>query len=926
MKKKMSRIWSIGLVVILAASLLLSAAPVSAATDLAWNEFKVPSNAITSNVVLPTGNAIVDFAVADDGTTIYAVDGVNQWVYKSTDAGLTWSRKAPTNIPANPDLVAVAPDDPDLVAVVDSTGGAGLRVYASVDGLSKISALGACGVTAIIAVAVSPDASGKHHIVVAGSGGAAEQIGSYNLGATVPSWTDLTSKAGLDAVTRILAVEFSPGFPSDFTLATVTEDLTANVIRLELYSYATGNEKWNDDAGTWSDYNGTGNRIVSAITAAAVAADITLAPDYYGGDEAMRIAFVGLDLPTADDADDGVYRMTDESPKGIKNNVDIHSVAFDGTNLVAGESVGSSVYRSSDPLASSPTFGTTSTYQKPGGASDVQLVWSGADVFALSGGTEGGFSISNDNGKSFNDISLINTTLTQLQDIAVSADGSVVWAVTDDGGTNISVWRKVDDWERVLQYTPTTFGNFIIRLAPDDADNVYLGDVTNGATMFYSSDGGEAKWHLRNCGVVLVDLAVEDADVVYAINVGGSVTRSTNNGFTWGDSKSSGTGGGTITSLGEDNLLVSGVGGDKVAWSTDGNSSWSKTAKVVTGAGLVQAVASGLSDGDFIYASALETGAVAGTVERWEIGSSTSWKGMSAPTAPTGVTYEASGIGLSNGTLYVLVMDSTGGANSALLRTLDGTGDTFNWSTVAAAAKIHDGAPVSANALKLSAGSTNAWAADTGNEKFYYYIDAVSEVGPTLSGPGDGTEIMVNPVSGGTYTVGFSWERLSKATKYNLEVSLDSGFTEDIWNFTGGTSVNSTSSTPAKVVVGSLFMPETTYYWRVRLSSNGPVYSPYSEVRTFTIGALPEAVEPVIIQAPPPAPVIEIPPAPAITLQPPEIVLPAPPPAPPDIVIPAAPPPAAPAIPPWALYVIIIIGAVLVIALIVLIMRTRRAV
>jgi hypothetical protein len=187
--------------------------------------------------------------------------------------------------------------------------------------------------------------------------------------------------------------------------------------------------------------------------------------------------------------------------------------------------------------------------------------------------------------------------------------------------------------------------------------------------------------------------------------------------------------------------------------------------------------------------------------------------------------------------------------------------------------------------------------------------------------------ITVNPVSGSTFTVSFTWARLSKAEEYNLEIALDSGFNEKIINYTGTGDtpvIESTSSTVAKVVTGDNFMPETTYYWRVRLSKTGPIYSPYSEVRSFTIGALPEIVAPVVIEQPP-APVIQVPPAPAITITPPEIVLPAPPPAPPEIVIPAAPAPTPP-VPQWALMVIIIIGAVLVIALIVLIMRTRRPV
>ena len=148
---------------------------------------------------------------------------------------------------------------------------------------------------------------------------------------------------------------------------------------------------------------------------------------------------------------------------------------------------------------------------------------------------------------------------------------------------------------------------------------------------------------------------------------------------------------------------------------------------------------------------------------------------------------------------------------------------------------------------------------------------------------------------------------------------MDTGFVEKISTAT----VNSTSATAFLNVSADTFMPGETYYWRVRLNSTGPVYSPWSEVRSFTVGELPEAPAPVVItQAP--APVISVPPAPEIVLEAPEIVIPAPTPAP-EIVIPAAPAPA-PAVPSWAIYAIIIIGAVLVIALIVLIMRTRRPV
>jgi hypothetical protein len=420
-------------------------------------------------------------------------------------------------------------------------------------------------------------------------------------------------------------------------------------------------------------------------------------------------------------------------------------------------------------------------------------------------------------------------------------------------------------------------------------------------------------------------MTVEDGDVLY-VSSAGNVYRSTNSGFTWGDAKSAGVDTiWMIRSLSEDTLIASGTGG-KVAYSTDGGQTWSKphSTKYPFSSGNVFVTASGVDDGDFIYCASSTN---ATNVVRWELGSSTSWSDIISGTIAA--TEAASGIELSDaGVLYVLVNDP--GIQSGFYRTLSPTsaGSATTWSTQFQAAPAVFN--ISPDALVLSSGSTKVWAIDTVGNAVYSYEDTVAMDGPSLAGPADGTDITVNPVSGATFTVSFTWSRLSKATKYNLEIALDSGFNEKVVNYTGSTGstqvISDTSSTVAQVVTGGNFMPDTTYYWRVRLASDGPIYSPYSAVRSFNIGSLPEAAPPVVVQAPPPAPIIEVPEAPAITLQPPEIVLPAPPPAPPEIVIPAAPPPAAPAIPAWAIYAIIIIGAVLVIALIVLIMRTRRPV
>ena len=118
MKKKITRIWSIGLVVILAASLLLSAAPVSA-KELAWGTEGTPGTTglkILHETSISQGD-VADFDIGPDGLTLWAASPENNKLYKSTDGGLTWASKTlPTGL-TTPAGVAIAPDDEDLVAV-----------------------------------------------------------------------------------------------------------------------------------------------------------------------------------------------------------------------------------------------------------------------------------------------------------------------------------------------------------------------------------------------------------------------------------------------------------------------------------------------------------------------------------------------------------------------------------------------------------------------------------------------------------------------------------------------------------------------------------------------------------------------------------------------------------------------------------------
>ena len=902
MKKRFSKILGVGLTVALLASLMLVAAPVSAGT-LSWGTETIPS---TSDNILEPGSMIVDIAIAADGT-MWAAGGANL-TYKSTDDGRTWSAKTTDN---DTDLLAVAPDDSDIMAYADTTTG---HVWITTDGgggwgsLMSVKASDGANVSAIKDIAISPESGGIHYIAVAGEeSGPIANVWYYNLGAAAASWSETNDLAGIDATsvnTTAAAVTFSPNFASDQVMAVVTSDddnsVNTDYVRLELFSF--NQKKWNDDAG----FGSYGATIVSddGITD-LTSASITLDPEYLGSDDAMRMAFVGLTVAgdTAAVATSGIYRMDNTSSKALKagSGYKTYSIAYNGANLVAGSYDSTAVFRCADPLATSPSVSSASTYVRPGGSGNTTVLWNDDEVAAATTGDESAFAVSSNDGKSFRDISLIDTTLNELRDVVVSADGSVVYLVTDNetgAGTDTSLWRKASSWERVLRITNTN-AEFLVRLASDDSDIVYVARKS-GTTVYYTTDGGTDRWQSRSSRSTVEDLAVEaGGEVAYVLTSAGKVSVSTNAGFTWGSASSVLNSGNMIVSLGEDKVLV-GSNDGYVSYSTDGGSSWTKlNSQIGSTSGVTVVAANGLDDGDYVYAG-LDTAAKG--VYRWELGESSSWS-----TIYDSTTYGVDGIVLQGDALYVSAGVASVAANATdVLRTLSPMDSpSVTWSTANTTAKAFDVEP---QGLRSSSGKL--WAIDTISDKLYSYTDSLVDTGPVLITPASGTSVGVNSVTGYALDMAFSWEKPSSSvTAYQLKFYDADGY----WTKTF--TVSSTGSSPSAVVGHDTdnaytLMPGTTYSWKVRVSS--PLYSQYSESRTFSIEEAAAPVTEVTVE-PTPAPEITVTPAPA-----PEVVVNVPP--QPTPVTPA------PAIPAYLLWTIIGIGAVLVIALIVLIVRTRRVV
>ena len=152
MKKKIPKILSVALTVTLVASLFAFAIPVSAAPGK--HQWAVQTLPTSTSKVLYSGSNVTDFAVASDGLTIYvandsvaANDDTDGAVLISTNGGESFSRLTVSSASASGFMtaIAVAPDDADVVAVVETLIASADVVHISTNGGKSIKTISIVG-------------------------------------------------------------------------------------------------------------------------------------------------------------------------------------------------------------------------------------------------------------------------------------------------------------------------------------------------------------------------------------------------------------------------------------------------------------------------------------------------------------------------------------------------------------------------------------------------------------------------------------------------------------------------------------------------------------------------------------------------------------------------------------------------------------
>jgi len=596
-------------------------------------------------------------------------------------------------------------------------------------------------------VAVAPEVDGIHNIAVAGvartgnlTGWSGPPIGTvYRLEAgtwLTGAWVDTSFYEGWGIpdppnpnkpLVGVVAVAFSTNFDLDGSVLCMGVDST-NLPYLQSGVWEVGGY-WNDEAGfpPAVQINDEGKLLLTGAGPRAMG--LALPEDYDGTDPLARTAFVYVNAFHTDTFLVGGYLFRVDgsavSPRcGPPANPLLASIAFNGDAATGKAMVGVycgweqgemggkpvkftscagvQVYHTVELDVCCPTW--YGALKPPSGPYMAVVAYTpdGEKAYATTSGEmgnrkwkwnpkdywgglcdESAFSVSLDDGDSWNQYGLIDTDIDFISDIAVSPDCQTAYISTINNmecieccGKSVkicqvsdcdSVWRsQIDDtheaigvaWQRVWhgEFSTGQDDPILLRLAPDEDDGatLWLGDYGT-KDLYYSLDFGQLWTQTPPAKINIQDFALESEKIVYVLDAAGKVSKSINYGRRPTVPVNTLIGSGhTIAVLPEDNVLVGGAAGGKVAYSDDGGATFSLTGALpATGKGNVHvAFDTFFDENSVIYAAISDHNPAAtnlvGGIYRWEIGQAgINWYGLNA------LLYDYYGIELATeGTLY----------------------------------------------------------------------------------------------------------------------------------------------------------------------------------------------------------------------------------------------------------------------------------
>ncbi len=813
---------------------LPAASPARAAADaVRWTKVNIPAAGDSGKWVLAPGSDVRQLVAAADDTLYAAARGLTYTLYSSTDGGRSWSPAGKVQ----DDIVAIAVPPGETGLVYYATTAA---VFRSKNGGRTFEPLpagpGEAGSSGreITSLAV---ARGDSDIVAVGvrDTGSAEFGGVYTLdeAEVVPAWAD-TGLGAFDA----WAIAFSPGYDRQL-MAVVTDETESYVFT------RTGDGAWNAGIGAAKLARDKAGSPVAVGRSAVIAFPDSYDKDVYSPDSDF---YVAIDTGVGDG---GVYRIRCAEAPDVSlatdlnidaayggAGVDITGLAASGegakATLLAG-AADSRTYISTDGGGTwtrsrkGPTGGSGTAVLLPPDFANTGL------MYAATSGTESAVSISEDKGATWDQVSLIDTGLDAVLDLAPSPDfkqDGTLFLLTFGG--RHSLWRSRDagvSWERVICGDPSG-GDVLARVAlpPDYGEkgrNVYVAGESGGTpAVWESADNGQTFRRRFTRDPTAGEPFSIDAWTVTgetSLIIGGYdgshglVYPSSSGGFVY--SEGTPVGNLPLSSIAvspdfdRDQTILAGDTGGRVYLSRDGGLSFDP---VPHGAAPLDGAVTAAFDPAFASDHAIYaiSDAAGDGIYRLDLDSDDAWQEIDAAASPS---VRFAGLTVSgNGTLYA----ASSAAGGGLERSLDprsASGATFETVT--------RGLDASATLLGLWSSGGRLWSLDaTGNTLLTFHDTLTSAV--AITSPDDGAGSLGSLVDHGARDIRLDWEAVEGATGYEWQCNYENDFSDIPDGLSGSVS--------ASMVRLPELEPATTYYWRVRASA--PVLGPWSEKRSFTTG------------------------------------------------------------------------------------------
>jgi hypothetical protein len=808
----MAKLTALGILVLV--GLLGSAAAVAAETDTAeWSEVNIPAEGRAGGWELAPGSDLTRLSLAAGVIYTDKLDGESRLMW-SEDGGLSW---AETGYQGGAVVDIACPSNTDTIYLTD-----GNHVYKSDDG-EGFELMGEGSLPAldenerIACLDVGYDAN--HPLVFIGTtdGDTGQYGGVYYLseGDFGAGWTDMIAE-GYD----IYAIAAARQFDHNFRLVALASD--------ESHSYIINNE---GVVGDWSERTELLKDNADSFET-SLASRIVFPDDF----DVSYELFVGV----SSGGSGGVYRVNQGSAYYLGPDADIISLDIaenDGRELVAGGSQGQ-LWHSPDggdswqPSRKAPT-GDGAVYVA------IDDFSQGGVVYATTSGHESAFSVSRDGGLTWNQLSLIDSQISDIIDLAPSPSDDTLFMLTHRDGGEHSLWRRRDGaWERVYcSVLPDVDKLERVVLCPQygDKNRVVLvaGAGNDSPAIWKSSDDGQS-FDYRRTPLPVDAWAVVNGGTWFIGGFDGSsgrVFQVTNSGLSYslgtavGDQKLNSIA--LSPNYSEDGTILVGNKDGWVYWSNDNGQSFDPLP--------LDAVSSPLSgtitvafdpeyaDNSTVYAASDSAGE---GIYRFIIGGS-NWKKIGSPAEGMMGQIVLS----TEGVFYAANFAADGGMERCLNPTYP-LGPSFE--------SVTRGLEEGAKLVGLWLQGQRLWSVDSENTRVVSYIDSltapVSLVSPLDGAPGVGL-LIENAVM----NISLDWETLPGATAYRWQLNYDTDFSSLPEGFEGTTQGSSVHLVDLK--------PATTYYWRVR--AIGPTLSPWSEKWSFTTPMGTEA----------PAPRLENPPA-----------------------------------------------------------------